>query len=131
MRPVGAELLAREGHRVVVEAGAGVGSGFPDEQYKAAGASIETTAAEVWAQADMIVKVKEPQPPEYPHMRKGQVVFTYFHFAADKGLTLACLERGITAVAYETLEQPGARGRPNLPLLTPMSEIAGKMATQE
>jgi alanine dehydrogenase len=132
MRPVGAELLAREGHRVLVEAGAGVGSGFSDEQYAAAGATIVPTAAEVWAQADMIVKVKEPQPQEYAHMRKGQVVFTYFHFAADKELTLACLERGITAIAYETLEGPPAAGRrPTLPLLTPMSEIAGKLATQE
>jgi len=89
------------------------------------------SADEVWAKADMIIKVKEPQPVEYPRMRAGQVVFTYFHFAADKGLTLACLEREITAIAYETLEAPGPLGRPTLPLLTPMSEIAGRMATQE
>ncbi len=131
MRPVGAELLRRNGHDVLVQAGAGAGSGFGDEDYLAAGARILPTAAEVWQGAGMIVKVKEPQPAEWPLMTPGQMVFTYFHFAADKALTLACLERRIVAVAYETLEQPGARGRPTLPLLTPMSEIAGKMATQE
>ncbi|HYE03824.1 MAG TPA: alanine dehydrogenase [Phycisphaerales bacterium] len=131
MRPVGAELLARNGHRVLVEAGAGLGSGFSDDDYRAAEATIVGSAAEVWGAADLIVKVKEPQAKEWPHMRAGQVVFTYFHFAADRDLTLACLERKIVSVAYETLEQPGPRGRMTLPLLTPMSEIAGKMATQE
>jgi alanine dehydrogenase len=132
--PVGAEMLVKRGHKVVVEAGAGVGSGFEDSAYETAGATIVPGAAQVWAQADMIVKVKEPQAPEYPHMRDGQVVFTYFHLAADRELTLACMDRKIAAVAYETLEQAtpnGGGGRPTLPLLTPMSEIAGKMATQE
>jgi alanine dehydrogenase len=131
MLPVGAEMLVRRGHRVVVESGAGLGTGFEDSAYEAAGARLVPSAAEVWAEAEMIVKVKEPQAPEYPHMRPGQVVFTYFHLAADRELTLACMERRIAAIAYETLEQPGLNGRPTLPLLTPMSEIAGKMATQE
>jgi alanine dehydrogenase len=129
--PVGAELLVRKGHKVIVQSNAGVGTGFEDAAYEAAGATIAKEAAEVWAKADMIVKVKEPQAQEYPHMRDGQVVFTYFHLAADKELTLACMDRKIVAVAYETLEQPTPGGRPTLPLLTPMSEIAGKMATQE
>ncbi|MCB9846653.1 MAG: alanine dehydrogenase [Phycisphaeraceae bacterium] len=129
--PVGAELLSRRGHQVIVQSGAGTGSGFSDDDYRTAGASILPGAPEVWAQADMIMKVKEPQSQEWPHMRDGQVVFTYFHFAADRDLTLACLEHRIVAVAYETLEQPGPRGKPTLPLLTPMSEIAGSMATQE
>lgn len=129
--PVGAEMLTKRGHKVVVESDAGVGTGFEDSAYEAAGATIVKTAAEVWERADMIVKVKEPQALEYPHMREGQIVFTYFHLAADRELTLACIDRKIVAVAYETLEQPGNQGRPTLPLLTPMSEIAGKMATQE
>lgn len=129
--PVGADLLVQRGHTVLVQAGAGEGSGFPDCDYEAVGATIIDTPDEVWARADMIVKVKEPQPQEWPHMREGQIVYTYFHFAADRDLTLACLDRKIIAVVYETLEQPGPHGRPTLPLLTPMSEIAGSMATQE
>ena len=129
--PVGAELLTRGGHTVLVERSGGEGAGFEDQDYTEAGAEIVDTAAEVWSRADMIVKVKEPQAQEWPHMREGQTVFTYFHFAADRELTLACLDRKIVAVAYETLEAPGPRGRPTLPLLTPMSEIAGSMATQE
>jgi alanine dehydrogenase len=129
--PVGTEMLVRRGHTVLVEHDAGVGTGHTDEAYTAAGAGICAAPAEIWSKADMIVKVKEPQAKEWPMMRDGQVVFTYFHFAADKELTLACLDRRICAVAYETLEQPGAHGRPTLPLLTPMSEIAGRMATQE
>lgn len=129
--PVGAEMLTKRGHKVLVQADAGVGAGFADADYRAAGAEIVPSADLVWSKADMIVKVKEPQSQEWPHMREGQVVFTYFHFAADRDLTLACLERKIIAIAYETLEQPGPHGRPTLPLLTPMSEIAGKMATQE
>ena len=131
LRPVGAEILVSRGHTVLVESGAGLGSGLPDEAYEAVGAKILATPDEVWGEADLIVKVKEPQPDEWPRMRRGQTVFTYFHFAADKALTEASLERGIDAVAYETLEQPGRLGRPTLPLLTPMSEIAGRMATQE
>jgi len=129
--PVGVELLTRAGHRVLVQSGAGQGAGFEDDQFVAAGGEIAPDAAAVWSQADMIVKVKEPQPQEWPHMREGQFVFTYFHFAADKDLTLACLERKIVAIAYETLEERAPNGRVNLPLLTPMSEIAGSMATQE
>lgn len=131
MRPVGVELLRRDGHSVIVQSGAGRGSGYEDEAYAKAGATIVQGPERVWGEADLIVKVKEPQPRETPMMRRGQQVFTYFHFAADRELTLACLESGITAVVYETLEQPGPMGRPTLPLLTPMSEVAGKMSVQE
>lgn len=131
LRPVGAELLKRDGHRVLVQAGAGIGSGYEDKQYAAAGATIVQTAAEIWGQSDMVVKVKEPQPPEIAMLRKGQLLFTYFHFAASKDLTVGCLNSGITAIVYETLEAPGPYGRPTLPLLTPMSEVAGKMSVQE
>jgi alanine dehydrogenase len=126
MLPVGAEELTGAGHPVLVEAGAGQGSGISDAQYEAAGATIVAADA-VWAQADLIVKVKEPQRPEWPHLRRGQTVFTYFHFAADEALTRAILDSGITAIAYETLRD--ARG--GLPLLTPMSEVAGRMSIQE
>jgi alanine dehydrogenase len=127
MRPVGAEVLTRQGHTVLVQAGAGEGSGFPDEQYDAAGAKIVPTAEDVWGSADLIVKVKEPQPQEVPLMREDQAVFTYFHFAADKELTLGCLNSKCVAIAYETLTDK----RGYLPLLTPMSEIAGKLSVQE
>ncbi|MDH5566819.1 MAG: alanine dehydrogenase, partial [Myxococcales bacterium] len=120
--PVGAELLVRDGHTVLVEVGAGEGSGFEDGRYLAAGAKMVQTPEEIWGEAELIVKVKEPQPQEISRMRKGQEVFTYFHFAADEALTLGCLERSITAIAYETLEAPGPHGRNTLPLLTPMSE---------
>jgi alanine dehydrogenase len=125
--PVGAELLAADGHEVLVEKGAGLGSGFSDEQYARVGASLADSAEEVFARAEMIVKVKEPQPAEIARLRKGQIVFTYFHFAASRELTEGCLRAGITAVAYETLADSGGR----LPLLTPMSEVAGKMSIQE
>lgn len=131
MRPVGVELLRRDGHSVLVQSGAGRGSGYEDEDYRHAGASIVAGAERVWGEADMVVKVKEPQPKEIPMMRTGQFVFTYFHFAADRALTVGCLESGIAAIVYETLEQPGLHGRPTLPLLTPMSEVAGKMSVQE
>jgi alanine dehydrogenase len=127
MMPVGAEQLARAGHQVLLEHGAGMASGFPDEQYVKAGATIVQTADEVFGAADLIVKVKEPQPAEIGRMRRGQILFTYFHFAADKELTLGCLKSGITAVAYETITDR----KGTLPLLTPMSEIAGKMSIQE
>jgi alanine dehydrogenase len=130
LRPVGVELLRAHGHQVLIEHGAGEGSGYLDAEYAAAGAELVHAAETLWARADMVVKVKEPQSPELAWLRSGQVVFTYFHFAADRALTLACLERGITAVAYETLEVVHA-GRPTLPLLTPMSEIAGRMSVQE
>jgi alanine dehydrogenase len=129
--PVGAELLVRDGHTVLVETSGGEGSGFEDDQYVAAGAKMVPTPAEVWGEADLIVKVKEPQPHEIPLMRDGQEVFTYFHFAADEELTRQCLERGITAIAYETLEARVAHGRTTLPLLTPMSEVAGRLSIQE
>jgi alanine dehydrogenase len=125
--PVGAEELTTAGHTVLVETGAGLGSGIADVMYSAAGARIVATAAEIWAQADLIIKVKEPQAAEWPHLRAGQTVFTYFHFAADEPLTKAVLASGITAIAYETIRD--AKG--NLPLLTPMSEVAGRMSIQE
>ncbi|VTU02118.1 alanine dehydrogenase : Alanine dehydrogenase OS=Singulisphaera acidiphila (strain ATCC BAA-1392 / DSM 18658 / VKM B-2454 / MOB10) GN=Sinac_5112 PE=3 SV=1: AlaDh_PNT_N: AlaDh_PNT_C [Gemmataceae bacterium] len=127
MVPAGVEELTRAGHTVHIQSGAGAGSGIPDEQYAANGATIVPTAAEVWRAADMIVKVKEPLAEEWPHMRPGQTVFTYFHFAADEELTKAVMKSGITAVAYETIRD--ARG--TLPLLTPMSEVAGRMSIQE
>lgn len=127
MLPVGAEELTAAGHTVLFEAGAGAGSGIADAQYVAAGATLVPGAAPVWASADLIIKVKEPQADEWPRLRAGQTVFTYFHFAADEQLTRAILESGITAIAYETLRD--ARG--SLPLLTPMSEVAGRMSIQE
>src|SRR5579859_6794803 len=125
--PVGVEELTRAGHQVLVQAGAGQGSGISDEHYSHNGAEIVATAADVWQHADLIVKVKEPLPVEWPLMRSGQIVFTYFHFAADEALTRAVMQSGITAVAYETIKD--ARG--GLPLLTPMSEVAGRMSIQE
>ena len=125
--PVGAELLARAGHRVLVEHQAGVASGFSDEDYRRAGSTLVEPAGAIWAEADMIIKVKEPQQSEFALLRAGQVVFTYFHFAADTGLTQECLDRKIVAVAYETIHDHAGR----LPLLTPMSEVAGKMSVQE
>jgi alanine dehydrogenase len=127
MIPVGVEELTRAGHKVLVQAGAGQGSGISDEQYAANGAEIVATAADVWKRADLIVKVKEPLPAEWPLLRSGQIVFTYFHFAADEALTRAVMDSGITAIAYETIRD--ARG--TLPLLTPMSEVAGRMSIQE
>jgi alanine dehydrogenase len=124
---VGAELLTRDGHTVLVEAGAAQGSGFSDEQYSAVGAEIVGSAEEIYTRAEMIVKVKEPQPAEIAMLREGQIVFCYFHFAALRELAVSCLDAGITAVAYETLEDPQGR----LPLLTPMSEVAGKMSIHE
>ncbi len=127
LRPVGAEILIKQGHTVLMQSGAGLGSGYNDALYQEVGAQIVPTADEVWGVADMIVKVKEPQPKEVALIRDGQTVFTYFHFAADKGLTIGCLERGCISVAYETLTDDHG----HLPLLTPMSEIAGKLSTQE
>ncbi|MFO0907904.1 MAG: alanine dehydrogenase [Isosphaeraceae bacterium] len=127
MLPVGAEELRAAGHTVLIEAGAGLGSGIPDAQYAAVGAELVEGPDPIWARSDLVVKVKEPLPPEWPKLRAGQTVFTYFHFAADEALTRAILASGITAVAYETLRD--ARGQ--LPLLTPMSEVAGRMSIQE
>src|SRR5436305_612465 len=125
--PAGAESLVAAGHSVTMEKGAGEGSGFLDTAYTAVGAKIGPDADTVWREAEMIMKVKEPIKPEWPRMRKGQVIFTYFHFAADKDLTLAHVKSGATCVAYETVELPTRE----LPLLTPMSEVAGRMAVQE
>lgn len=127
MLPVGVEELTLRGHRVVLQAGAGAGSGIPDDTYAEHGAEIVPDAASVFGQADLIVKVKEPQPIEWPMLRVGQVVFTYFHFAASEELTRGVLNTGASAVAYETLR--GRNG--DLPLLTPMSEVAGRMSIQE
>src|SRR5438046_5326569 len=127
MIPVGVESLVKAGHEVLVEAQAGVGSGFADEDYTKAGAKIVSGHQEIFAKSDMIIKVKEPQTPEIALFRPGQIVFTYFHLAADAQLTQGCLESGITAIAYETIKDKQGR----LPLLTPMSEIAGKMSIQE
>jgi len=127
MVPAGVIALKSAGHQVLVETQAGAGSGFSDEDYVQAEASIVQTARDVWSRADLIVKVKEPQPAEIQMMRPGQVVFTYFHFAADKALTLRCLESNCVAIAYETVTDREGR----LPLLTPMSEVAGKMSVQE
>jgi alanine dehydrogenase len=121
--PSAADQLARRGHTVLVQKNAGVGSGYPDEDYLEAGAKIVEKAEEVFAKADMIVKVKEPLPAEYGLLRKGQILFTYLHLAASKSLTEALLKSGVTGIAYETI-QVGNR----LPLLEPMSEIAGRMS---
>jgi len=127
MTPGGVEQLVSNGHQVIVEQNCGLNSGFPDELYVQAGASVEPNVDLVWEQADMIVKVKEPQPVEIARTRPGQIVFTYFHFAADKDLTLGFLKTNAWAVAYETIENKLHK----LPLLEPMSEVAGRMATQE
>jgi alanine dehydrogenase len=127
MIPVGAEELTRAGHRVLIQAGAGQGSGIHDDQYSVHGAEIVSSAEEIWKQADLIIKVKEPLPQEWPLMRSGQIIFTYFHFAADELLARAVMQSGITAIAYETIKDT----KGNLPLLTPMSEVAGRMSIQE
>ncbi|HSV13827.1 MAG TPA: alanine dehydrogenase, partial [Tepidisphaeraceae bacterium] len=127
MMPVGADVLVRAGHEVFIETNAGIGSGFADEDYAKVGAKIVLSHEQVFASSDMIVKVKEPQPQEIGLFHAGQVVFTYFHFAASRELTEACRKSGITAIAYETIKDRAGR----LPLLTPMSEIAGKMSIQE
>lgn len=125
--PEGVRELVRAGHRVVVETSAGVGSAITDEQYDVAGAEIVGGADAVFATAEMIVKVKEPQPEEYERFRSGQVLFTYLHLAADEQLTRFLAERHVTSVGYETVQTDDGR----LPLLAPMSEIAGRMAPQE
>ena len=125
--PAGAETLVGAGHSVLIEAGAGLGSGFSDEMYTAVGAKIGSDAATVWRDSEMIMKVKEPIASEWKHMRKGQLIFTYFHFAADEKLTRAHLESRAACIAYETVELQNRE----LPLLTPMSEVAGRMAVQE
>src|SRR5829696_6317132 len=125
--PAGAETFVGAGHSVLVETGAGIGSGFSDEDFTGVGATIAPDADATWREAEMIIKVKEPIRVEWPRMRDGQVVFTYFHFAADEELTQAHVKSGATCIAYETVELPSRE----LPLLTPMSEVAGRMAVQE
>ncbi len=127
MLPVGAQLLTEDGHTVLIENNAGLGSGFSNEDYSAVGAEIIDSTDELFRSAEMIVKVKEPQPTEIERLQREQIVFCYFHFASSHDLTARCLERGISAVAYETLTDEHGL----LPLLTPMSEVAGKMSVQE
>ncbi len=127
MTPVGVDELVRRGHSVVVQSEAGNGSGITNEEYTSVGATMVDAASEVFERADMIVKVKEPQPDERKLMRKGQVMFTFFHFAANRELTDEVIKTGSIAIAYETITD--SQGR--LPLLTPMSEVAGKMSIQE
>ncbi len=125
LTPAGAHHLARDGHRVLVQAGAGSGSAIADDDYRAAGATIVETAAEAWG-SDLVCKVKEPTPDEYHLLRRDQVLFTYLHLAADRGATDALLAAGTTSIAYETVQLPDG----SLPLLAPMSEVAGRLATQ-
>ncbi len=125
LTPAGADKLVHEGHEVQIEKGAGLGSGLSDEEYSDAGAIIVDDAAAIWAACEMIMKVKEPLASEWPHIRAGQTVFTYFHLAADRALTEAMIKTGAHCFAYETLSV----GR-TLPLLTPMSEVAGRMSIQ-
>jgi alanine dehydrogenase len=125
--PAGVEMLVHDGHEVMVQTGGGVGSGIGDEEFQKAGAKMVKKAADIFAAPDMIIKVKEPLAEEFPLIRKGQVLYTYFHFAADRELTEAMIETGAVCIAYETVED--AHGR--LPLLTPMSEVAGRLSIQE
>ena len=126
MTPAGVVELVRNGHQVVVQAGAGEGSSISDDEYVAAGATILPSADDVWAEGDMICKVKEPIAEEYPRMREGQVLFTYLHLAASAECTQALVDRKVTGIAYETVQMPDG----SLPLLAPMSEVAGRMAPQ-
>ncbi len=125
--PAGAETLVSAGHEVFVETGAGIGSGFEDTDYSSVGAQIVPDAATAWGNAELLMKVKEPISPEWGFLRDDLTLFTYFHFAADEALTNAHLKSGATCIAYETVELPNRE----LPLLTPMSEVAGRMAVQE
>lgn len=127
LTPVGVDELCRAGHMVLIQKDAGLGSGITDQDYLRHGASIISTREEVWARAELIVKVKEPMESEWHLMRKKQIIFTYFHFAASENLTRAVMKSGATAVAYETIRDSSG----HLPLLTPMSEVAGRMSIQE
>ena len=127
MTPAGVEIMRENGHDILVESDAGTGSGFDDAAYREAGAEIVATPQEIFRRADMVMHVKEPQPSEYPLIREGQIVFTYFHFAASEQLTKAMIKSKAVCIAYETIV--GDDG--SLPLLTPMSEVAGRMAAQE
>lgn len=125
--PGGVLKMKRDGHEVLIEKGAGVGSGFPDDKYEEAGATVVEDVDELWDRAEMIMKVKEPIEEEYPRMKEGQIIFTYFHFAASRKLTEAVVDSNCIAIAYETVEKSDG----SLPLLIPMSEVAGRMASQE
>ncbi|HWL94127.1 MAG TPA: alanine dehydrogenase [Phycisphaerae bacterium] len=127
MIPSGAAAMVQAGHKVLVEKDAGAGSGFLDADYTAAGAQILDRTSDVWAKSDLVIKVKEPQSPEIKSMRRDQILFTYFHFAADRDLTEGVMKSGSVAIAYETVRDK----KGTLPLLTPMSEVAGKMSVQE
>jgi alanine dehydrogenase len=126
LTPAGVAELFHHGHYLLVEVGAGLGSGFSDAEYQAAGAELVETHEDVFARAELIVKVKEPIAPEYSLLREGQLLFTYLHLAAEEALTHALMEQGVTAIAYETVQLPDR----SLPLLTPMSEVAGRMSIQ-
>ncbi len=128
LSPAGLHELVRAGHAVLVERGAGRESGFDDAEYETAGARLVETAAEIYHESDIVVKVKEPLEREYPLIRRGQILFTFFHFAASRELTDAMLQSGASCIAYETIE---AEDRQLLPLLTPMSEVAGRMSVFE
>jgi len=127
MTPSGVEMMRMRQHTVLVEQGAGIGSGFDDEAYRMAGAELVPTASEIYARADMVMHVKEPLSQEYPLIRPGQVIFTYLHLAASEELTRALIASKSVCIAYETIQKPDG----SLPLLTPMSEVAGRMAIQE
>ncbi|WP_239614732.1 alanine dehydrogenase [Cohnella mopanensis] len=127
LTPAGCEMIVQQGQKVIVQRGAGLGSGFADEEYEIAGASLAAEATEVWTTADMIVKVKEPLPEEFAYFRNGQILFTYLHLAAAPELAQSLVDKRVTAIAYETIQAPNG----SLPLLTPMSEVAGRMSVQE
>jgi alanine dehydrogenase len=126
LTPAAADALIQKAHQVMIETGAGIGSGFTDEAYQEVGCSIAQSAKDVWERANMIMKVKEPLPEEYQFFREDLILFTYLHLAAEPSLTKALMESGITAIAYETIQSSNG----SLPLLTPMSEVAGRMASQ-
>src|SRR5699024_5147234 len=125
LNPAGVLTLIEAGHEVVIETGAGSGASFMDDAYEAVGATIVQTAAEAWDN-ELVMKVKEPQEAEYPYLFRGQIIFTYLHLASQSNLTKVLLDKGVTALAYETVQLADG----SLPLLTPMSEVAGYMATQ-
>ncbi len=125
--PVGAHLLVEDGHEVIVESQAGVGSGYHDKEYLDAGAKIVDSAQQIFNECELIIKVKEPQPEELDYLKPNQIIFGYFHFASSEALTQRCLQKKVTALAYETLTDKSGQ----LPLLKPMSEVAGKMSIQE
>ena len=127
LTPTGVDDLVRNGHKVLVQAGAGLGSSFQDEEYALHGAEIIADSADVWKQSDMIIKVKEPLESEYRYFREGLILFTYLHLAAELSLTNALIESRVIAIAYETVQNADG----SLPLLTPMSEVAGRMAIQQ